>query len=122
MLGMWIGAMLLGFFVVLLAMTLVYGMESIPPEPGRDKLTIIRVMPQKMVLLYFYDTDDNGEVDYITQRRILPNFTVELKPLFYIIDANRDGNIDTETEVWINTKSDGIILYNKWLELQNKEV
>ena len=117
--------------MIMLGMIVLFGVVwasaalAIPPEPGRDKLTAIKVIPQQMALLYYYNTDNNGEADYIVQRRILPDFTVELKPSFYMIDVNRDNNVDMETEVWIDTESDGVngneILYSEWLELQNRE-
>ena len=111
--------------VVLFGVSSVFAAYSILPEPERDKLIAIKVIPQRMALLYFYDTDDDGQPDYTTQRRILPDSTVELEPSFYMVDINDDGNVDMSTEVWVDVEEDGIngneILYSKWLELQNEE-
>jgi len=96
---------------------------DIPEEPGQEKVLERFINPSVGAFLIVYDMDGDGKGDYMTQRDITPDFTLISKyPSYYAFDANGDGTVDKETELFVDVNRDGLngneILYVKWLKEQ----
>lgn len=102
--------------VVILGATLLAFAGDLPPEPGEEFLVDEDVNIITGLYTREYAMGLDGIVDYITSRQILQSEYGEFGetvveapalPLFYWYDANHDGHIDANTEMWIDRGGQG---------------
>lgn len=82
---------------------------DIPAEPGQEKILMRYMKPQMRAFIIVYDLDGDGKGDYMTQRQVGQNYTmISQYPIYYGIDLDGDGQLDKETEVFIDPQQDGL--------------
>lgn len=101
--------------------------HEIPQEP-LDKVVLIEFNPELRAFIIYYDLNGDGTFELVTQRQIvtvMDKYLVRIFPLYYGYDADGDKVIDTDSEIWIDPKQDGLngneVLYSAWLRAKEIE-
>lgn len=96
------------------------------PTPFWSEAIHIWIVPVKnaIYLMASFDLNKNGEENYQTQRRILPNFKIEPYPSYYYINLDGNKAVNLETECWVDVPPDGdtsnVIPYLEYQKMQQK--